>query len=97
LIAKYWDSIQDKIDWDELCHNPNAIPLIAKYWDSIQDRINWDGLSINPDIFIDEYEIACRQYFKKEVWKELMEVVWHPRNADKFDDWLGEREYDDDG
>jgi len=44
------DNNQDKIYWDDLCLNPNAIDLIKNN----QERIDWDSLSTNPSIFEDE-------------------------------------------
>ncbi len=35
----------DKIDWDFLSKNPNAVHLLEKY----PNKINWDFLSKNPN------------------------------------------------
>ena len=37
----------DKVDWDTLLHNPNAIHMIEKNL----DKVNWDALSMNHNIF----------------------------------------------
>ena len=37
----------DKIDWDMLSENPNAIHLLEKN----KDKINWYNFSANPSIF----------------------------------------------
>ena len=39
---------QDKINWEVLSRNPNAINLL----EANQDKINWDEFSLNPSIFI---------------------------------------------
>jgi len=39
---------QDKIDWEVLIRNPNAMNLL----EANQDKINWHELSWNPSIFI---------------------------------------------
>ena len=80
LLEKHWLTIQDKIDWSNLCQNPNAIPLLKKYWLTIQDKINWCYLCQNPNIFDeDEYKIACKELFKREITEEIMKTVWHPQ------------------
>ena len=40
----------NKINWDFLSINPNAIDLLKNN----QDKIDWDKLSLNPSIFEDE-------------------------------------------
>ena len=65
----------DKIYWNRLSENISAIHLLEKN----QDKINWNFISINPSIFIDEYQIGAKQYFKKFITEELMAYVWHPR------------------
>ena len=40
----------DKIDWDELSENPNAIHILEQN----HDKIDWSYFSINPNIF--EYD-----------------------------------------
>ena len=37
----------DKIDWQTLSENPNAIPLLKKN----QEKINWMFFTTNPSIF----------------------------------------------
>jgi len=44
------DDLDNKIDWDNLCLNPNAIDLLKEN----QDEIDWYYLSSNPSIFEDE-------------------------------------------
>jgi hypothetical protein len=58
--------------------------------DTIQDKIDWYYLCYDPNIFVDEYIAVCKNYFEKEVCEELMKVVWHPNNFNKFQYLLGE-------
>ena len=63
---------EDKIHWDRLCRNPNAIHIL----EANQDRINWATLSENTNIFTYDYEKMkknCNIY--KE---ELIAYVFHP-------------------
>jgi hypothetical protein len=39
----------NKVDWDELSKNPNAIHLLEKMISIDIDKINWDNLSKNPN------------------------------------------------
>jgi hypothetical protein len=48
----------------------------------------------NPNIFVDEYENACRDYFKQYVTEDIMKVVFHPRNLHRMKD-LGFEQEDD--
>jgi hypothetical protein len=71
----------DKIDWDWLSENPNAIHLLEKNL----DQIYWDRLSANPSIFEYDYKsmtVRCDIY--KE---ELIANRFHPKNLSKFKDW----------
>jgi hypothetical protein len=56
------------------------------------DKVDWKWLSTNPNIFVDEYEIACRDYFKQYVTEEFTRFMFHPKNIDKFKDWGFEEE-----
>jgi len=73
----------DKVDWKLLSRNPNAIHLLEKNL----DKVDWEKLSSNPNIFVDEYEQACRDYFKQYVAEELTKLMFHPKNMKKFKDW----------
>jgi hypothetical protein len=39
---------QDKINWEVLSRNPNAIDIL----EANQDKIDWKEISLNPSIFI---------------------------------------------
>jgi hypothetical protein len=68
----------DKIYWDELSNNPNAIHLLEKiqiYWDNLsqnpnaihllektQDKIDWIGLLSNQSIFYELYNYEKISY-----------------------------------
>jgi len=41
--------VPDKIDWNGLSQNPNAIHLLEKQLEENPDKINWLGLSQNPN------------------------------------------------
>jgi hypothetical protein len=72
-----------KIDWFYLSNNPNAIPLLQQH----PDKIYWIMLCSNPSIFMDTYIEYARNHFKKEITREIMERIFHPKNIDKFIDW----------
>ena len=44
LKLRDWIDV-DKIDWEWLSENPNAIDLLEKN----MDKINWQSLSLNPN------------------------------------------------
>jgi hypothetical protein len=70
---------QDKIDWVCLSSNRNAMPILKEN----QDKIVWRILSLNPSIF--------KIKFNEDVYKELIEAVYHPR---RFIKYLFEYDYD---
>ena len=78
-MYKYRDWIQtDKINWDNLSFNPNAISILKKN----QDRIHWKELSENPSIFELNYDYLkerCNLY--KE---ELIKKALHPSRIQKY-------------
>jgi hypothetical protein len=73
----------DKVYWHCLSSNPNAIHILEKNF----DKADVEKLLRNPNIFMDEYEIDCRDYFKQYVTEELTRLMFHPKNIDKFKDW----------
>jgi hypothetical protein len=83
------------INWQQLSCNPNAIyileKLITKYHYKEKTvyenyfNIDFEYFSLNPALFIDEYEIEAKQYFKQNITEELMKTIWHPKNIDKFE------------
>jgi hypothetical protein len=80
----------DEVDWEFLSKNPNAIPILEKNL----DKVNVEYLLINPNIFVDEYEQACRAYFKQYVAEELTRLMFHPKNMKKFQGWGFDEEED---
>jgi hypothetical protein len=60
------------------------------------DKADVKRLLINPNIFVNEYEIACRDYFKQYVTEEFTRLMFHPKNIDKFKDWGFEEADEDD-
>ena len=71
----------DKIDWDYLSENPNAIHLLEKN----PDKINWYWwywLSKNPSIFELDYDaLKERCLIYKE---ELIQKAFHPSRIQKY-------------
>jgi hypothetical protein len=68
LLKKY----PEKINWDGLSCNPNAIELLELN----QDKINWKNLSINPSIFTFDYNKMKENY--KELKKEIIMKALSP-------------------
>ena len=73
----------DKIEWNVLSDNPNAIDLLK----ANPDKINWHSLSKNASIFYDTYQPVAKEYFRKEITEELMMRMFHPKNINKFSTW----------
>ena len=70
----------NKLDWEYLSRNPNAI----KFLECNTDKIDWDYLSENHNIF----EIN-KDYLKNRIdpiKKELIEKVFHPKNIKCIED-----------
>lgn len=40
---------QDKVDWDSLSYNPNAVPILEEMLEDNEKYINWHGLSQNEN------------------------------------------------
>jgi hypothetical protein len=79
---------QDKIDWELLSSNPNAIHILEEN----MDKIDWDMLSENPNIFELDYHLLkerCSIYKSELLMKSLhryldlgMEIEW------KLNSWI---------
>ncbi len=96
---------QDKINWDSLSLNPNAIELLKENKDKInwyllslnpnaiellkenQDKINWAIFSTNPNIFTYDYNKMKNTMKNSGIVEELMSVIFHPKNMNKWIDW----------
>ena len=62
----------DKISWDDLSTNANAIHLLEQY----QENIDFESICYNANIYTYDYE-----YYKKQMnvhREELMKKVYHP-------------------
>jgi hypothetical protein len=68
----------DKIRWDWLSTNPNAISLLEKN----PKKINWYNLSKNPNIFEYDYDFM-KTHFLSTYGKELIQWQYHPTNQNK--------------
>jgi len=89
----------DKINWDYLSSNPNAIYLLEQN----KDKINWHWLSENPNaihlleqnknkinwtFFSQNLAIFTYDYDKiktdrKQINREIIEYVYHPKRLFK--------------
>ena len=74
---------KDKIFWCYLSLNPNAIELLKEN----QDKINWWKFSQNPNIFTYDYKLMKLNMKNSGIAEELMSVIFHPKNMEKWIDW----------
>ena len=74
---------KDKIYWFQLSGNPNAIELLKEN----QDKINWSVFSQNPNIFTYDYKLMKETIKNSGIVEELMSVIFHPKNMNKWIDW----------
>ena len=74
---------KDKIDWFNLSLNPNAIELLKEN----QDKIHWSNFSRNPNIFTYDYKLMKENMKNSGIVEELMSVIFHPKNMNKWIDW----------
>ena len=90
----------DKLDWNNLSLNPNAIHLLEQN----PDKINWYHLSLNPNAIhlleqnqdkIDWEDLSINpsiftyDYMKlkeshQNLHKDLIEYIWHPLTIQKW-------------
>ena len=71
----------DKVNWEWLSENPNAIHLLEQN----TDKVDWDTLSKNPSIFTYDYE--AMKETRDPITSELMAERFHPKHIDQFEDW----------
>ena len=77
---KLYDWIdKDKIDWDCLSLNPNAIHLLEQNL----DKIRWYLLSRDPNIFDRDY-IKMSEMRTRIILEDLMKNALHPRRLIRF-------------
>ena len=74
---------QNKINWFNLSTNPNAIELLKEN----QDKIVWSHFSENLNIFTYEYEKIKENMKNSGIAEELMSVIFHPKNMNKWINW----------
>jgi hypothetical protein len=73
---------QNNINWQLLSSNKNAIKLLKKN----QDKIIWWNFSRNPNIFTYNYKQMKENMKKSGIAEELMSVIFHPNNMNKWKD-----------
>jgi hypothetical protein len=66
-----------------LSRNQNAIELLKEN----QDKINWFCFSENPNIFTYDYKRMKENIKNSGIVEELMSVIFHPKNMNKWIDW----------
>ena len=81
---------QDEINWYCLSENPNAIELLKEN----QNKIIWWHFSRNSNIFTYDYKKMKETIKKSGIAEELMSVIFHPKNMNKWIDW-GFSEHDE--
>jgi hypothetical protein len=52
-----------------------------------KDKINWDYFSRNPNIFTYDYKTMKEKMKNSGIAEELMSVIFHPKNMNKWNDW----------
>ncbi len=82
LKLRDWIDI-NKIKWQYLSENPNAIELLKEN----QDKINLFYFSQNPNIFTYDYILMKETMKNSGIAEELMSVIFHPKNMDRWIDW----------
>ena len=71
----------DKVDWNHLSKNPNALHLLEQN----VDKIVWYGISINPNIFEPYYHYEkMKERMRTTIAEELMMKTWHPTRIEKW-------------
>jgi hypothetical protein len=76
----------EKIHYDELSYNSNAIELIEKN----KEKIDWYNLSINPSIFTYDYEKISKNF--EELGEEIIAKALHPKRIFRLIEEYGEDE-----
>ena len=73
----------DKINWNCLSLNPNAISLLKEN----QNKIDWFNFSQNPNIMTYDYNQMKENMKNSGIAEELMAYIFHPKNMEKWKDW----------
>ena len=74
---------KNKINWYNLSENPNAIELLKDN----KNKIVWWHFSKNPNIFTYDYKLMKETMKNSRIAEELMSVIFHPKNMNKWKDW----------
>ncbi len=73
----------NKLKWDYLSLNPNAIEFLKEN----QDKIDWWYFSQNSNIFTYNYKQMKENMKNSGIAEELMSVIFHPKNMEKWNNW----------
>ena len=68
----------DKVNWNILSGEPNAIFILEKN----VDKINWRYLSRNLSIFQNDYDTMREN--GKIIAEEIAKIVWHPSRMSRW-------------
>jgi hypothetical protein len=68
----------EKIDWESLSMNPNAMDLLRNN----PEKINWWWLSGNPAIF--ELDYPRMKESKREINQAIIAEAWHPKRMARW-------------
>ena len=74
---------KNKINWVSLSANPNAIELLKEN----KKKIEWECFCQNPNIFTYDYKLMKETMKNSGIAEELMSVIFHPKNMNKWIDW----------
>ena len=74
---------QNKINWANLTLNPNAMELLKEK----QGKFYWYDFSQNPNIFTYDYKLMKEKMKNSGIAEELMSVIFHPNNMNKWNNW----------
>jgi len=68
-------------------------------WEIVEKHIHepWNWYSLSNNIMSNQRDNFIRkklqkQFRESDLFKEMMEKIWHPTNYDKFAAWLGEED-----
>ena len=75
-----------KIAWNYLSANPNAIELFEEN----PDKINWYYFSQNPAIFTYDYDLIRERF--KELKEDIVQKALHPRRMLRLMSEYGDEE-----
>ena len=73
-----YDRTNDKINWEGLSGNKNAINILKNN----TDKIFWSAFSANENIF--EYDYTQMKENYKELKKEIIQKALHPKNINRW-------------